>query len=49
MLSLLVLNGSVLEDQAFEALDVRTGGYLRPQLTDRKLRPENLYGFPVGP
>lgn len=49
MLSLLGVKGSVLEDQAFKALNVRTGGYLRLQLTDRKLRPENLYGLPVGP
>lgn len=48
MLFLLGVKGLGLEGQAFEVLDVRTAGYLGPRFTDRKLRPENLYGLTMG-
>lgn len=37
------------EAQDLEVLDVRTGGDLKLHFTDRRLRPEDGYGFPIGP
>ena len=49
MLSLLGLKGLGLEAQDLQVLDVRTGGDLRPNFTDRKLRPKNGCDLPMGP
>lgn len=48
MLSLLGLKGLGLEAQDLQVLDVRTGD-LRPNFTDRKLRPKNGCDLPMGP
>lgn len=49
MLSLLGHKGLGLEAQDLQVLDVRTGGDLRPNFTDRKLRPKNECDLPMGP